>query len=120
MESTLLHMLARAVDPNGIDPNHLNTTTTDPMLIGMQKKYCKIGTCPESWQTMDYRPNIAGNIIYMLCFLALQGGQLWFGIRGKTWTFMGTMCLGLLGEFVGYIGRVMLNLNPFPMNNFLM
>jgi hypothetical protein len=50
---------------------------------------------------------------------ALLLRPMWYGIRSKTWSFMGTMCFGLLGEIVGYIGRIMLNLNPFIMNNFL-
>lgn len=116
---TLFHLAIRAIDQNGIDPNNIDVNTTDPIKIAMSRKYCTVGKCPESWQTIKYRPNIAGNVIYMLCFLALFGGQLWFGIRSKTWTFMGTMCAGILGEVAGYIGRVMLNLNPFLMNNFL-
>jgi hypothetical protein len=116
---TVFHLIARAVDKNGIDPDHINITTTDPMIIGMSRRYCKVGTCPEAWQTIKYRPSIPGNVIYMLFFFALFGGQMWFGIRSKTWSFMGTMCAGLLGEIVGYIGRIMLNLNPFLMNNFL-
>jgi hypothetical protein len=117
---TLFHLAARAVDRNGIDPDNIDVNSTDPMVIGMSRRYCTVGKCPESWQTIDYRPSIPGNVIYMLCFFALFGAQLWYGIRGKTWTFMGTMCAGLLGEIVGYIGRIMLNLNPFIMNNFLM
>jgi hypothetical protein len=116
---TLFHLAARAIDANGIDPDNINVNSTDPLEIAMSKKYCKVGVCPESWQTIDYRPNIAGNVIYMLCFFILFGAQLWFGIRGKTWTFMGAMCAAILGEIVGYIGRIMLNLNPFIMNNFL-
>jgi hypothetical protein len=116
---TLFQLISRAVDQNGIDPDNVDVNTKDPLKIAMSKKYCKVGTCPESWQTIAYRPSIAGNVIYLLLFFALFGGQVWFGIRKKTWSFMGTMCAGILGEAVGYIGRVMLNLNPFSMNNFL-
>lgn len=115
----LFHFTIRALDQNGIDPNNIDVNTTDPLKIAMSRKYCKVGTCPETWQTIEYRPNMGGNIFYMLCFLALLGGQLWFGVRGRIWGFMGTMCAGILGEIVGYIGRVMLNQNPFLMNNFL-
>ncbi|KAF1942037.1 RTA1-domain-containing protein [Clathrospora elynae] len=119
MMYTFIHLISRAVDRNGIDPDNIDIHTNDPLIIAMSLKYCKIGKCPEAWQKIDYLPNIAGNVIYMLFFLTLFGGQLWFGIRNKTWSFMGTMCAGILGETVGYIGRVMLNLNPFIMNNFL-
>ena len=119
MSDALFHLIARAVDVIDIDPDNIDIHTTDPLKIAMSKKYCKVGKCPEAWQTMKYRPNIPGNVIYMLCFFVLFAGQLWFGVRSKTWSFMGTMCAGILGEIVGYIGRIMINLNPFIMNNFL-
>jgi len=117
---SIINLIARAVDKNGIDPDNLNTTTTDPMLIGMQRKYCKPGKCPAEWAIIDYQPTFAGNTVYGLCFLVLLAPQLWFGIRYKTWTYMTAVCLGLIGEVVGYIGRLMLSKNNFPLNNFLM
>jgi hypothetical protein len=117
---TAFHLLVRAVDRNGIDPNNIDVNTTDPVKIAMSRKYCHVGTCPTSWQTIKYRPTLPGNVIYMLCFLALLGAQLFLGIRTKTWSFMGTICLGLLGEVIGYIGRIMLEVNPFIENNFLL
>ncbi|KAI4945699.1 hypothetical protein J4E91_007610 [Alternaria rosae] len=62
---------------------------------------------------------MGGNVVYMLFCLALFGGQLWYGVRNKTWSFAGTMCAGALGEAVGYVGRMTLNMNPSSMNNFL-
>lgn len=119
MASTF-QMVPRGLDRNGIDPDNIDITTTDPLKIAMSRIYCKVGTCPEAWQVIEYRPNMAGNVIYMLCFVALLSGQLWFGIRHKTWAYMSTMCLGILGEIAGYVGRIMLNLNPFSMDNFLL
>lgn len=120
MMDSLFHLAIRALDENGIDPDNIDVNTTDPLKIAMSRRYCKVGTCPESWQTIDYRPTLAGNIVYMVCLFALLGGQMYFGIRNKTWTYFGTVCLGIVGEIVGYIGRVMLNINPFRMNNFLL
>lgn len=117
--NTLFHLAARAVDENGIDPDNIQTNTTDPLIIAMSRKYCKLDTCPMEWATIDYRPNIAGNAVYMAAFFILFFAQLWFGYRSRTWKFMSTMALGILGEIVGYIGRIMLNQNPFIMNNFL-
>jgi hypothetical protein len=119
MADIVLDLVVRALDQNGIDPDNINVNTTDPMEIAMSRKYCKVDKCPEAWQTIKYRPNIAGNVIYMVCFMILLGGQAWFGARSKTWKYMATVCVGILGEIIGYIGRVMLNLNPFIMNNFL-
>lgn len=116
---TVFNLIARAVDENGIDPNHINVNSTDPLEIAMSVRYCKVGICPESWQTIEYQPNMPGNIIYMVCFFLLFCAQMWFGIRHKTWTYLGTMCTGIVGEIAGYVGRVMLNMNPFLMDNFL-
>jgi H+/Cl- antiporter ClcA len=112
-------LLARALDQNGIDPNNINKTTTDPLIIAMSRKYCKVGTCPTSWQVIDYRPSLAGNAIYMTVFILLLCTQAYFGMRHKTWKYTTILLTGLLGEIVGYAGRLMLNANPFLMNNFL-
>ena len=112
-------LLARALDQNGIDPNNINTTTTDPLTIAMSRKYCKVGTCPSSWQVIDYRPSLAGNATYMSAFILLLLTQAYFGVRHKTWKYTAILLTGLLGEIVGYAGRLTLNANPFLMNNFL-
>ncbi|KAF3038074.1 hypothetical protein E8E12_001230 [Didymella heteroderae] len=112
-------LMARALDRNGIDPNNINTTTTDPLIIAMSRKYCKVGTCPTSWQVIDYRPSLAGNAIYMTIYILLLLAQGYLGVRHKTWKYTALLVTGLLGEMVGYAGRLMLNANPFLMNNFL-
>lgn len=119
MDVALHALLARKIDQNGVNTTNLDLTTTNRTLIAMQRKYCKIGECPIEWATIQYRPTIAGNVIYLLCFLALLGVQLFYGIRKKTWTYLGAVSVGLLLEITGYIGRIMLNQNPFIMNNFL-
>jgi hypothetical protein len=119
MDVALHALLARRVDNNGVDSAHLDLTTTNRTLIAMQRKYCKLGECPIEWATIQYRPTVAGNVIYLLCFLCLLGAQLFYGIRKKTWTYLGTLTAGILLEIIGYIGRLMLNQNPFIMNNFL-
>lgn len=115
----VLALIARTVNEHGVDPDNINTNSTDPAYIGPARKYCEIGKCPIEWATIQYRPTIPGNVIYLLCFLVLLGGQLFYGIRKKTWTYMGAVSAGVLLEIVGYIGRIMLNQNPFIMNNFL-
>jgi len=42
-----------------------------------------------------------------------------YGVRNKTWSFTDVMCTDVLGEAVGYIRRVMLNLNSSSMNFFV-
>ncbi|KAF3049685.1 hypothetical protein E8E11_010144 [Didymella keratinophila] len=119
MLSLASSLLARALDQNGIDPNNINTTTTDPLIIAMSRKYCKVGTCPTSWQVIDYRPSLAGNAIDMAMFILFLLTQAYFGVQHKTWKYTAILLTGLLGEIVGYAGRLMLHLNPFLMNNFL-
>lgn len=129
MDSTL-HLAVRAIkviEGITVDTDNLNISSTDPAYIGRARRFCKgtwvkplgEGGCPMEWATIQYRPSMAGNVIYLLCFLALFGGQLWYGIRHKTWGYMGAVATGIFGEVIGYIGRIMLNMNPFIMNNFL-
>ncbi|KAL4808599.1 RTA1 like protein-domain-containing protein [Aspergillus unguis] len=80
---------------------------------------CTLDTCPLSMASVEYIPNLAGQIIFMALFGIALLTQLGLGIRYKTWTFMVAMVLGLLGEIVGYGGRVSLHDNPFNGDAFL-
>lgn len=51
---TIFHLIARAVDESGIDPDNIDVNTTDPLKITMNRKYCKVGKCPDSWQVIEY------------------------------------------------------------------
>jgi len=68
---------------------------------------------------MNYLPSLAGNALYMAIFSLLLFVNLLFGIRYKTTTFTIWMSLGLIGEAVGYVGRIMLHNNIFSFNAFL-
>jgi hypothetical protein len=119
--SEILSLIARAAGEIEVDPNNLNLTTKDPLLIKAQRKVCTLALkCPIEWATMHYLPNFAGNTVYLACFAILLVGQLWFGFRHKTWKYMGAVSLGIIGEIVGYFGRLLYNKNPFPLKNFLM
>jgi hypothetical protein len=103
-----------------IDTEHLNRTETDPVYWAIVKQYCTLDSgCPMEIATIRYRPNMAGNIIYMVLFFLLLGGQLFYGIKNKTWAYMSVISLGIIAEIAGYIGRILLNQNPWEMNNFL-
>ncbi|KAF2008814.1 RTA1-domain-containing protein [Aaosphaeria arxii CBS 175.79] len=117
--SAVLRILARAQE-YVIDPDNLDLNSTDPQYIGRARKFCTFDKkCPMEWATIFYRPTMVGNLIYLLIFLALLGGQLWYGIRNKTWKYMSCLCLGIFGEAIGYVGRILLHGNPWIMNNFL-
>ncbi|KAF2744444.1 RTA1-domain-containing protein [Sporormia fimetaria CBS 119925] len=119
-----LTLLVRSYGDNiPIDPNNIDIMSTNPIYIAKHRKFCRVfeePKCPLWWGTIRYRPTMAGNTIYLICFLALLGFQLFFGIRKKTWTYMGVVSAGILLECIGYVGRLMLNRNPFLMDNFLM
>ncbi|KAI9167840.1 Efflux pump himE [Paramyrothecium foliicola] len=80
---------------------------------------CTVETCPLSCAQVDYRPSLVGNAIYAVIFGLLLVAQLGLGVKYKTWGFMIGMVCGLFLEAVGYVGRIMLNYNPFNFNNFI-
>ncbi|KAL4925649.1 RTA1 domain-containing protein [Aspergillus undulatus] len=81
---------------------------------------CTLDTCPLELGMVQYLPLLWAQILFMAIFGAAIIPQLVFGIRYKTWTFMVAMILGLIGEVIGYGGRIMLNNNPFKLDGFLM
>jgi uncharacterized membrane protein len=69
--------------------------------------------CPVEGTLYGYTPDLAANAFFAGFFGIALIAQLYFGIRYKTWTYMIAVGLGCLAECVGYIGRVMLNRNPW-------
>ncbi|PVI02749.1 RTA1-domain-containing protein [Periconia macrospinosa] len=88
------------------------------MLRNCTRKF-EADKCPLEYAKLQYRPSVVGNVIYMICFFILLGGQAFFGIRTKTYKYCAVVCLGIIGEIVGYIGRLMLYNNPYSMDSFL-
>ena len=80
---------------------------------------CTVSTCPISYGVVEYRPNVAGNILYAALFGMLLVGQIGLGIYYRTWGFLAAVGSGLILEVIGYIGRIMLHSNPFTLDNFL-
>lgn len=56
----------------------------------------------------------------LAAFGALTVPALYLGIKHKVKLFTACFTIGLLGEVVGYIGRIMLHDNPFSKTYFLM
>ncbi|KAL6703141.1 hypothetical protein ACN47E_010203 [Coniothyrium glycines] len=106
----IIHLALRAVEQNSTQPNATSM---------LSRQSCRVGTCPAEWQVIAYRPSIAGNTVYMVLFLALLLGQLWLGQRHRTWAYTSTVCLGVGGEAAGYVARVLLHVDPFSMDYFL-
>lgn len=63
---------------------------------------CTLQTCPLEldgflFAEMDYIPTLAGNALYAAIFGLLAFVQVFYGIRYRTWTFLGCM---ISGEFL--------------------
>lgn len=80
---------------------------------------CTPQTCCLDQGELRYIPTLAGNAVYAAVFGILVIPNLWLGYRSKTWSFMTWLLLGLIGEIVGYIGRIELYNNIFDFNAFL-
>ncbi|KAK8078741.1 RTA1 domain protein [Apiospora phragmitis] len=80
---------------------------------------CTPQTCCLAQGWMDYLPTLAGNALYAALFGLILLPNLWFTVRGRTWSFGIWMSLGLLGEIIGYIGRIMLYNDIFSFDGFL-
>ncbi|CAF9943749.1 MAG: hypothetical protein ALECFALPRED_001191 [Alectoria fallacina] len=81
---------------------------------------CTVQTCPLSWAQVQYDPSLAGNAFYLAMFSLVLVVQLFFGIRYRTWSFLGAIFGGEVLEMIGYIARVQMHYNPFLSNPFLM
>jgi len=75
--------------------------------------------CPVEDTIYGYIPNLAANTFFAGFFGIALIAQLYFGIRHKTWTYMTGVGLGCLAECLGYIGRIMLNRNPWDNTGFI-
>lgn len=74
---------------------------------------CTFATCPKSFQQIDYIPTLAGNVLYLALFGLILLAQIFFGIRYRTWGFLGGMVGGVALEILGYLARVELHENIF-------
>ncbi|RDW61727.1 RTA1 domain-containing protein [Aspergillus mulundensis] len=96
----------------------METMPTNQTLLD-DPSLCTIDTCPLSMASVEYLPKLWAQILFIAIFGLGLLLHLFLGIRYKTWTFMIAMALGLIGEIVGYGGRVGLNQDPFNGDYFL-
>jgi hypothetical protein len=75
-------------------------------------------TCTLDGTLYGYYPSLGANAFFAAFFAVCFVWQLFCGIRYKTWTYMIALCLGCVGEAVGYGGRLMLYNDPFDDNGF--
>ncbi|KAJ3004324.1 hypothetical protein HKX48_001317 [Thoreauomyces humboldtii] len=88
--------------------------------MGKSDVQCTWETCSVATDgSIEYRPSLAGNIIYLIIFGSLIIAHIFAGVRHRTWGFMALIILGSLGEMVGYAGRIWVRSDPWDMNPFL-
>lgn len=75
-------------------------------------------SCPLESTIYGYYPNLAANVFFAAFFGAFMIINLFFGVRYRSWTFLIAMSLGCGTECLGYVGRILLNDNPFGMDGF--
>ncbi|KAK3321808.1 RTA1 like protein-domain-containing protein [Apodospora peruviana] len=99
----------------------MSTNTTSSLPPGItDPSQCTLDICPIELATIPYIPTLPGNLLYLAIFVIAIIANLVLGIRYKTWSFMAGMASGGALEVLGYVGRVMLNKNPFNGDAFLM
>lgn len=101
--------------------NQNNNTGYGNLTLLANSVDCKLTTCDLSLAPIDYIPNLAGNSLYVALFGLFFIINVYLGIKHKTWGYMAAMLLGLAGEVIGYVGRILLNKNIFDPtgNNFI-
>jgi len=101
--------------------NNHNNTAYGNLTVLVDQTLCSLQTCDMTLATFDYRASLPGNALYAAIFGIYLLMNIYLGIRHKTWGYMTAMTVGLAGEIVGYIGRILLWQNPFDPtgNNFL-
>ncbi|KAH8882026.1 RTA1-domain-containing protein [Thozetella sp. PMI_491] len=74
---------------------------------------CTLALCPVEASILRYQPSIPQNVAIIALFgvsLLIHLGQ---GIRWRSWDFMIMLIIGCIDEIIGYVGRLLLNKNPF-------
>jgi len=69
--------------------------------------------CPVEASVYSYQPSLGANAFFLAIYSTCACAQLVLGIRFRTWTFMIALILGGLCEGLGYVGRILLALNPW-------
>jgi hypothetical protein len=91
-----------------------------PSVLASPQDYCTVSTCPLSLAHTRYLPSLPGNALYAAIFGLFLFGQVFLGVRHRTWGYLVGMFGGIALEIIGYVGRIQLHFNPFKDNPFLM
>lgn len=102
-----------------MEGNNLTTKYGGNSTLLRNPSLCTLDTCDLSLASMEYIPSLGANAFFAGLFALFIVVQIVQGIRYKTWGYMVAMFLGLLGEAIGYLGRVMIHNSPFSNDAFL-
>lgn len=80
---------------------------------------CTLKNCPIEWGYVHYQPSVGGNAFMAAAFGLLAAPAIYLGITHKVKLFTFCFVMGLVGEVIGYVGRILLHNNPFSENAFL-
>lgn len=116
--------LAQFIPTNGLTGFNYKSNTGYGNLTILSNRHdlCSLTLCDLTLAHFTYIPSLGGNAFFAASFAVFILLNLLFGTRHKTWGYMVSITLGLIGEVVGYIGRILLHQNPFDPtgNNFLL
>jgi hypothetical protein len=106
-----LYSSLRKASPAGIRDNQ--TAYGNLTVLLDLNNLCTTKICDFSLANFNYIPNLAGNALYAAVLALYILINLALGIRHKTWGYMVAMCLGPVGEVIGYVAHILLHNNPF-------
>jgi RTA1 like protein len=69
--------------------------------------------CPVEDTIYGYYPNLGANAFFTAFFGVFAMINLYLGLRYRAWTFLIAMSIGCAGEALGFVGRILLNNNPW-------
>lgn len=80
---------------------------------------CTVELCGLEHTIYGYRPSLAANIALPVVFGLIGLAHVFVGIRWRSFGFMTGMLLGCVAEIIGYVGRILLNHNPYSFVAFM-
>ncbi|RMZ85086.1 hypothetical protein DV738_g102, partial [Chaetothyriales sp. CBS 135597] len=80
---------------------------------------CTLEICDVRYSVYGFVPSLAANTSFLILFILAGIAHTYLGWIWKTSLFAGFMLVGCLSAIVGYIGRLLLNANPFSFEGFM-
>lgn len=81
---------------------------------------CTISECPVELSIYGYRASLPFSITIISLYAIVAVVQSFLGWRYKTWSYLASMMLGCICEILGYVGRILLWVNPWKKTGFTM